>query len=131
MLYKYYNPNPRSIRVGDCSVRALSYALRQDWETTYRQLTDLGLKMGDMPSSNAVWGELLYRNGFKRYVIPNECPDCYRIIDFCNDNPFGLFVLATGSHVVAVNNGDYYDTWDSGDEVPIYYWKRGEDDAFL
>jgi len=40
----YYNPNPRSIRVGDCSVKALSYALNQNWEETYKQLTDLGLE---------------------------------------------------------------------------------------
>lgn len=126
-MFMYYNPNPRSIRVGDCSVRALSYALNQNWEETYKQLTDLGFEMGDMPSSNAVWGKLLYDNGFEKFVIPGLCPDCYRIIDFCYDNPEGLFVLATGSHVVAVNNGDYYDTWDSGDEVPIYYWKRSEE----
>lgn len=22
--------------------------------------------------------------------------------------------------------GDYYDTWDSGDEVLAYYWRKGE-----
>ncbi len=127
MSFMYYNPNPQSIRVGDCSVRALSYAFDQDWIETYLQLADLGLEMGDMPSSNAVWGKLLYDNGFKKYIIPDTCPDCYRIIDFCIDNPEGLFILATGTHVVAVNDGDYYDTWDSGDEVPIYYWKRSEE----
>ena len=126
MLYQYFNPNPKGIRVGDCSVRALSYVLNQDWETTYLQLVNLGLQMGDMPSSNSVWGKLLYENGFRRYVIPNECPDCYRIIDFCIDHPYGLYVLATGTHIVAVNDGKYYDTWDSGDEIPIYYWKRSK-----
>lgn len=60
MFYKYFNPNPRGIRVGDCSVRALSYVLKQDWKTTYLQLTKLGLEMGDMPSSNSVWGKLLW-----------------------------------------------------------------------
>jgi hypothetical protein len=23
-------------------------------------------------------------------------------------------------------NGCYYDTWDSGQEMPLYYWERGE-----
>jgi hypothetical protein len=33
-------------------------------------------------------------------------------------------MLATGTHVVAVIDGNYYDTWDSGDEVPIALWKK-------
>lgn len=126
MSYIYYNPNPRSIRVGDCTIRALSYVLNQSWDKTYLDLTDLGLKMCDMPSSNAVWGTYLKQNGFVRESIPNECPVCYTIIDFCKDHPYGLYVLATGTHVVACRNGNYYDTWDSGDEVPIFYWKRKE-----
>jgi hypothetical protein len=28
--------------------------------------------------------------------------------------------------VVAVVDGDYYDTWDCGDEVPVYYFEREE-----
>lgn len=124
MFYVYFNPNPAGKRVGDCAIRALSYVLNQDWKTTYLQLVEIGLEMGDLPSSNSVWGALLHQNGFRRYIIPNECSDCYSIIDFCIDHPHGIYILATGTHVVAVNNGKYYDTWDSGDEVPIYYWKR-------
>lgn len=80
--------------------------------------------MCDMPSSNAVWGAYLRSNGFRVYAIPNYCPDCYTVEDFCADNPYGRYILATGEHVVAVEDGDYYDTWDSGDEIPIYYWKE-------
>lgn len=80
--------------------------------------------MYDMPSSNEVWGAYLKSIGYKKYVIPNTCPDCYTVRDFCNDNPTGRFLLATGSHVIAVIDGDYYDTWDSGDEVPVYYFTK-------
>ena len=57
-------------------------------------------------------------------IIPNTCPDCYTIADFCNDHPYGTYILATGTHVVAVIDGDYYDTWDSGNEIPIFYWQK-------
>ena len=80
--------------------------------------------MYDMPSSNSVWNAYMIESGFAKSVIPNTCPDCYTIIDFCNDHRLGEYLVATGSHVVAVINGDYYDTWDSGDEVPIYYYER-------
>lgn len=80
--------------------------------------------MHDMPSSNAVWGAFLKKEGFKRYIIPNECPDCYTVEDFCIDNPRGTYVLATGTHAVCVRDGFFYDTWDSGKELPIYYFTK-------
>ena len=78
----------------------------------------------DIPSSNDVWSSYLSTRGFKRYVIPSNCPDCYTIREFVEDYPQGTYILATGTHVIAVKDGNYYDTWDSGDEMPIYYWKK-------
>lgn len=124
MPWIFYNPNPKSKLVGDCVIRAVSKVTSKDWGTTYANIAFQGYKMCDMPSSNAVWGAYLHSIGFIRGVIPNTCPECYTIKDFCFDNPKGTYVVATGSHVVAVINGDYYDSWDSGDEVPIYYWRK-------
>ena len=124
MAYKYYNPNPAGQRVGDCVIRAISKLTGQDWEQTYIGVAVQGYISYDMPSSNAVWAEYLRRRGFRRFVIPDTCPDCYTVKDFCIDNPQGAFLLATGSHVVTVIDGDYYDAWDSGAEVPIYFWTR-------
>jgi hypothetical protein len=77
-----------------------------------------------MPHANVVWGEYLYKQGFRKGAIPDTCPNCYTVRAFCADNPIGTFLLATGSHVIAVIDGNYYDTWDSGNEVPIYYWRK-------
>jgi hypothetical protein len=63
-------------------------------------------------------------NGFRKFYLPDTCPDCYTIRQFCRDNPIGKFIVGTGTHVVAVLDGNYYDTWDSGDEVPISLWKK-------
>ena len=82
--------------------------------------------MYDMPSSNEVWGAYLKKIGYIRELIPNTCPDCYTVKEFCLDHPRGKYLLATGSHVIAVINGNYYDTWDSGDEIPIYYFTKEE-----
>jgi hypothetical protein len=120
------NVNPASNIVGDCTVRAIAFATNQDWDSVYLWLCLQGYVMKDMPNSNNVWGVYLRTRGFERHIIPNTCPDCYTVRDFCKDNPKGAFVLATGSHVIAVVNGDYYDTWDSGDEVPIYFWSKGD-----
>lgn len=125
MSHVYYNPNPKGANVGDCSVRAMSKALRTDWETAYAKLSTIGFGMRDMPSANSVWGAYLRENGFKRYIVDDHDQNVYTVQDFCRDNPIGLFVLAIQGHVVCVEDGDWFDTWDSGKEIPLYYWKRG------
>lgn len=123
-MYMNFNNNPDRALVGDCTVRAISKAIGKPWDDTYIFLAVQGFKMKDMPSSNRVWGEFLYNNGFRRFIIPDSCPNCYTIKDFCNDHPKGKFIVATGTHVVCVVDGNYYDSWDSGDEIPIYYWRK-------
>ncbi len=119
------NPNPQKKLVDDCVIRALSIILDKPWEFIYDELSDLGREMYEPSISNNVWTRYLLDNGFIRKVIPDTCPDnCYAIWQFTYDHPEGEYILATGSHVVAVIDGDYYDTWDSGNEIPIYYFQR-------
>ena len=125
-MWVEYNPNPEGNKTIDCTVRAITKATGKDWEDVYIQLCLHGLVLGDMPNKNYVWGSYLKSQGFKRYIIPDECPDCYTVADFADDHPLGTFVLALSGHVVAVSQGDYYDSWDSGREIPLYYWTRSE-----
>ena len=124
MTYKYYNPNPTGNDTGDCVIRAISKVMNQSWDETYWDLCDQGFLMGDWGDSNRIWDTYLRDNGFVRRVISNTCPNCYTVKEFCHDNPYGVFILATGNHVVAIVNGNYYDSWDSGNEVPIYYYTQ-------
>ena len=125
-MYVPYNPNPYHKRVDDCVIRGIAKVLGKDWNTVYLGVAMQGFTSKNMPSSNAVWGDYLRRKGFKRYAIPNSCPECYTVADFADEHPKGRYILATGSHVIAVVDGDYYDTWDSGEEVPVYYFERGD-----
>ena len=124
MAFVEWNPNPVGRRVGDCAVRAISKALNVDWETAYVMIASNGFSMGDMPSSDSVWGATLRQHGFYRMSIPGTCPDCYSVTDFCNDNPKGTFVLGFGGHVATVVDGDLYDSWDSSNEIPQFVWYR-------
>ena len=125
MWVKFQN-NPCGRNVGDCSVRAVSKALGIDWEKAYLLIVTAGFNMCDMPSSNAVWGAVLRMNGFYRENIPNTCPDCYTAADFCADHPKGIYVLGFGTHVATAVDGNIYDSWDSSNEIPQYYWHKGE-----
>lgn len=125
-MFIEYNPNPTGRRVGDCAVRAVSKALNVDWENAYALIALNGYQMGDMPSSNSVWGSVLRQNGFYRKSLPESCPDCYAAEDFCRDNPKGIYVLGFGTHVATVIDGNLYDSWDSSKEIPQYFWYRKE-----
>lgn len=121
-MFIEYNPNPCARRVGDCAVRAVAKALKIDWETAYLAIMMNGFYMCDMPSSDAVWGATLRQNGFTRKAIPNTCPECYTAKDFCRDHPVGTYVLGFGGHTATVKDGDLFDSWDSSDEIPQFYW---------
>lgn len=123
-MWKKFQNNPTGRNVGDCAVRAISVALGVDWETAYALLAANGFSMGDVLNSNSVTGATLRQYGFKRANIPNECPDCFSVSDFARNNKRGVFMLGTGNHVVTVRDGNYIDSWDSGDEVPVYVWYK-------
>lgn len=109
-------------------VRAIAKATGKTWMNVYWDLCERGADMGTWGNDNAVWRGYLRDLGFHKQVIPDSCPDCYSVREFCADHPRGVYLLATGagngSHVLTVVDGDYYDSWDSGDEIPIYLFRR-------
>lgn len=123
-MWQELNNNPADRRVGDCAVRAVSVALNISWEDAYALITAAGFAMGDMPSSNSVWGAVLRQHGFSRMNLPDECPDCYTAEDFAHDHPRGIYVLGFGNHVATVRDGIIYDAWNSSNEIPQYVWYR-------
>jgi hypothetical protein len=110
--------------VGDCTVRAICKATGDKWDDIYLDLCVMGLLHRDMPSSNVVWGNYLVSRGFTRGFAKDICPDCYTVKDFCREHPKGIYVLSLDGHVLTVEDGNYFDTWDSGDGHPIFYYKK-------
>ena len=123
-MYIHANPNPNGMYVEDCVIRAIAIAINRSWDYVFVNLCLQAYIMKNMPSVNKVWGTYLNSIGFSSFPVLDRCPDCYTIRDFCRDYSLGTYILATGSHVVAVIDGDYYDAWDSGDELPISVWRR-------
>lgn len=124
MPYVHYNPNPFRLSTRDCAVRAISAVLNLTWDDAYDLLAETGKGMGLMMDDKAVTKALLMLHGFRSSVIPDTCPDCYTVAEFARDHPYGVYVVTTSDHVVAVRFGDWLDAWNSGDEVALYYWKE-------
>ena len=123
----HYNPNPDGRGKDDCAVRAIAKALGIGWDKAYTLLTAKGFTLKDLPNANHVWGSVLRENGFRRYAIPNTCPDCYTAEDFATDHQEGTYVLGFGDHTATIQNGRLFDSWDSSLEVPQFYWTNGEE----
>ena len=122
-MWIYANPNPQRKIVPDCVIRAVSIALNLSWYQVYDELSDVGRKDANIPSADTVWGHYLYLKGFEPFLLPMECSKCTTINEFTKMYPYGTYIIGTGTHAVAVIDGNYYDTWDSGDEVPSFFWR--------
>lgn len=124
MSFIFYNPNPLGKAAEDCTVRAISKLTDSTWDNAYFTVMIGGYLEKTMPDQKSAINTLMEYLGFKRYEIPDTCPKCYTIRQFTRDFPRGSYLVATGSHVVAVIDGNYYDAFDSGNEVPLNYWRK-------
>lgn len=117
------NPNPLGKTVGDCVIRAVAIATGQSWRKTYRDLCQMGEYMGDLPNSNTVWGSYLREKGARQFLLPESCPECITVRAFADRYPEGIYVIGTGDHAIAIIDGDWYDSFNSGEETPTYFWR--------
>jgi hypothetical protein len=120
-MYIYYDANPSGSPTGDCVIRAIATITKRPWRDIHWDLAILSNQRYKMMDDNVIWHEYLKNLGFKIYAIQDPY---MRIKDFCNSHPYGEYILGTGRHVVAVIDGNYYDAWDSGNEFPVFYWRK-------
>lgn len=123
-MFIHFNPNPKGRYTGDCVVRAISLVTNSDWKDVYLALSMKGYELGDLPNANHVWVKVMIDLGWRPYFLIDDCPICKTVRDFCDIYPYGTYLLASGTHAVAVRNGNYYDAWDSGNVIPIYYFRK-------
>ena len=125
-MWVYANPNPCRQEEPDCVVRAISLATGLDWDEVHWDLCVLSHIHCTMPSVNWLWGMYLKAYGFERFSLPKACPECFTVREFAQRFPKGTYVIGTGSHAVCVKDGDWYDMWNSADEVPTYFYRKKE-----
>lgn len=116
------NLNPLNKNVQDCVIRAISKVLNQSWGRTHIELSVYSYAMADLQNANAVWNQYLFDKGFKKYLLPSDCPNCMTVREFADRYKEGRYLLFVGEHVVACIDGRYFDTFDSGDRTIIYFF---------
>ena len=123
-MWIYANPNPVRDDEPDCVVRAISIATGLSWDEVHRELSEMSREMGTMPSVNWLWGLWLKKHGFEAFSLPESCPECTTVGEFCRRYPEGTYIIGTGSHAVCIRDGNAYDSWNSLGTVPTYFFKQ-------
>ena len=117
------NPNPCKKEVPDCVIRAIAIALNLSWYQVSDELYDVARNDCSVSSDDNVWGHYLYLKGFEPFLLPRDCPRCITIGMFTEIFPIGTYIIGTGSHAVAIIDGNFFDSWDSSNEVVSFFWK--------
>ena len=125
-MWIFANPNPCRKEEPDCVVRAISLATEQTWDEVHEDLCRLSGVLCTMPSVNWLWGRYLSMCGFEKFMLPESCPECVTVREFTRRFPEGTYVIGTGNHAICIRNGNHMDLWDSGDEVPTYFYRKKE-----
>lgn len=119
MSYVYYNPNPcakgqvKKWQRCDCTTRALCKFLGKSWTEIFDFQVQKAKEMYDMPNSPMVWKELFVDLGLQRSGNKQGCLK-QTVASFAHANPEGKYILVVAKHLVCVEDGKYYDTFDCG-----------------
>lgn len=127
--YKYYQPNKMDLKdnYGDCVIRALTKVLDKEWLEVFNELLPTAIELQCMPNSKYCYEKYLKDSGFVYTGISNKKGSKRPTVkSFTKEHNAGTYFLRVAHHVVAVVDGVYYDTWDSGDCSLYGYWTKGE-----
>ena len=148
-MYSYwheYNPNPeikcytRGRRKGkklihaDCVVRAFTILFNLDWKDTYIKLAMRGLEINDMPNQKVVWSSFLKQvKDIDTKVWDDNCSNLSgrrmkTVAEIATETACSgkAYLCHTNHHVVVVKGGEYWDSWDSGQESVRSLWELDE-----
>ena len=125
-VYVYYQPNQKDLKdqYGDCVVRAICKVTNKEWLEVFDGLFQYARNYQCMPNQPSAYENYLRDNGFEYH--PLKCrPRMQTVMEFRREYK-GIAICNTkvgyGSHFVAVDNGQGFDTWDSTEQKMYGYW---------
>lgn len=132
-IYKYYQPNKKDLKdkQGDCAIRAMTKFFNISWLDAFDRLVIYARENQKMINS---------LTNIQMYMEDNNIPyiSIYRpkakkkmtVADFAKQYKNGSYMLYTrvgfGTHLVTVEDGQYFDTWDCGNKIVFGYWHTEE-----
>ena len=128
-FYKYINVNPKGKYSGDCVIRAIALACGQSWETTIREMTELGIRYGYVCNDVNLYPKYLEKKGFIKMKEPRDC--CNRKLTvkewLIQREGFEVktIVANVGSHhVTCIKDNKVNDIWNCSNRMMHAYWVK-------
>lgn len=117
--WKKYNPNPQSRNIGDCTLRSYCAAFNITWEEAFDIASGIAKENASMIQyvADKVLKEHFECVEDEKYnKKTTKSKDRITVNEFAMSHPYGTYILHTRSHQVTVRNGEYWDSWDSGNK---------------
>lgn len=125
MQFINYNANPKGRKTTDCVIRAMSTALNNTWEDTYRALVDFSIKRGLASSDKRAITLFLHYKGYtKQKMHKREDNTRYSVKDFIDEiaKPKAVYIIGLANHLTVVKDGVLLDTWNCSKKIVNSYW---------
>jgi len=117
--HKYFQMKYKKDRVGDCVVRALAIATKEDYQDVRNELWEISKKNGDMPNGDVTINAFLTKRGFiKEKKIKGYCLGQYPV------SKENVYVVNLRRHLVCLDEGLVRDIWDCRDKYPYNTWRK-------
>lgn len=132
LKFKKINMNPKGRKTGDCSTRAISYALGISWEEALDLQVAEAKKCFYDVTSHQVMERVLAKFGYVKHSQPrtkNNLKYPIYALDKCiaKADRDKKIVCNVAHHYVVIDGDSYVDTWDSGCKCcGNYYVKENE-----
>lgn len=119
MAFKYLNVNPLDMKESDCVVRAISSASGYSYAEIQDKLYYIS-KIFDCDELCVSCYKHLLENVFK---YDREYCRGMTTREFCEEHPYGTYLVRIQGHLTTIIDGDVNDTWDCGDFICDKAWK--------
>ena len=119
------NLNPKGYKTDDCTVRALASATGIGWDKAFIDIANQAFQMKLGPTDIKVFEKIITRYGFKAVSCKAEKGKSRpKVKDIALQYRGSIAVARVAHHVVTCIDGNYIDTWDSGEAAVYKLWVK-------
>lgn len=121
-----FNPNPgKNTKASDCTIRAYCAAEKLSWDEAFEIASQVAKDNAWMPNDKAMVEKIITdKFGYEMCKLEKD-EKKMTVSEFAIKYNVGTYLVEIARHLVAVVDGQYYDTWDCGDKKVSKYFAKG------